>query len=233
MIHYIVALNDSDTYSKWLKPSLEKLQAKSVLEVGNDLGNSMFSKYNYALSNIKFEETDILAFIHEDVRILDENFEKKIEMVFEKRQNVGILGVIGTKCFTENGGWWLSEKEHHVGHIQQQLNNGTDYHMVKKIGYFEDVVSVDGCAFFMSGKMARSFEFDAATFPEKYHFYDVDACFSALQMGFGVAVADIYIHHKSEGPMPPSWLEARVAFLKKWKDLGVQFPAKVSNFQKP
>jgi hypothetical protein len=81
---------------------------------------------------------------------------------------------------------------------------------------------------FISGKMIRDgFRFDEETYPEKYHFYDIDTCFTAHKMNYNVAVADILVHHKSEGPMPKNWFEAREEFKNKWLKNGVNFPVEI------
>ncbi len=46
-------------------------------------------------------------------------------------------------------------------------------------------------------------------------------------MGYNVAVADILVHHKSEGPMQENWFEARKEFETKWKGNGISFPFEV------
>lgn len=225
MINYIVASHDSQIFDTWLKPSLDKFKTSSLALIPNEENDSIFKKYNRGLDLVGVREEDIYCFIHEDIKILDEYFEQKAELVFNKFEDIGVLGVIGTKCVSEKLGWWLCDPKYHVGQIQQGMPDGTDYRMVKKVGFFKNVVSVDGCCFFVSGKMfADGFRFDEKTYPSKYHFYDLDTCFTARQMSYKVAVADILVHHKSEGPMPDNWFQARNEFRTKWEGKGVKFP---------
>lgn len=228
MIHYIVAYHDEAVFKEWLGPSLDKFKESTLTLVENEENDSIFKKYNRGIEKIGVYEDDIYCFIHEDVKILDAYFQEKVEMVFSRYGDIGVLGVIGTTYISENIGWWLCDKKYHVGQIQQGLPNGTNYRMVKNVGFFKNVASVDGCCMFVSGKMIKDgFRFDEATYPGKYHFYDLDTCFTARKMGYSVSVADILVHHKSEGPMPKNWFDARNEFENKWKGMGVKFPFEV------
>jgi hypothetical protein len=225
MIHFIVAHHDNDIFQKWLSPSLEKFKESTLVLVENQEDDSIFKKYNRGLDLVGVKEDDVYCFIHEDIKILDNYFVEKVEMIFSRFKDIGVLGVIGSKLVSDKLGWWLCDIKHHVGQIQQGLPNGTDFRMVKKVGFFKNVASVDGCCMFVSGKMIKDgFRFDEATYKGKYHFYDLDTCFTARQMGYDVAVADILVHHKSEGPMPENWFEARNEFEQKWKGKGINFP---------
>jgi hypothetical protein len=194
----------------------------------------MFSKYNYGLKMLKekLNDDDVVCFVHEDVRILDDHFESKAQMVFDNCPDIGILGVYGTTEFTEGGGWWMTDRKLNCrGHIMQDKPELSEpFHMTEgHIGFYDDLVSVDGCCFFMRGKIAQNYSFDDFTY-DGYHFYDVDCCFSVLEMGYKISVADILIEHASEGPLPDSWHQNRMKFLEKWSLRGKSFPITKNNF---
>ncbi len=158
-IKYIVALGTQETFDENIGPFLE--DKKDVMILKNDIANDIFMKYNYALNNLKFEDDDVLAFIHEDIKVLDKDFEKKVEMVFKHRKDIGILGVYGTTSFPEAGGWWLCNRPLHArGHIYQgypgvvekpfYMSEGPD-----NVGFFDNLTAVDGCCYFMSCRMAK------------------------------------------------------------------------------
>lgn len=234
-IKYIVAHGKKSTYDEHIGPFLENKKHKMI--IGNDVTDDIFKKYNYALNTMEFEDDDILAFVHEDIRILDLKMESKVEMVFKHRKDIGILGVYGTTAFPEAGGWWLCNRELHArGHIYQGFPGVVEkpFYMhdgKHNVGFFDNLTSVDGCCFFMSGRMAKRYRFDERTF-KGYHFYDCDTTFSALQMGYKVAVADILVEHLSEGPLPTSWFTNKDKFIKKWKNLGYKFPVTAGQFIK-
>jgi hypothetical protein len=232
-IKYVVALGTQTIFDNNIGPFLD--DKEDVMILGNDIVKDIFKKYNYALNNLKFNDDDVIAFIHEDIKILDSDFEKKVEMVFNHRNDIGILGVYGTTSFPEAGGWWLCDRKLHArGHIYQGYPGVVEkpFYMSdgsKNVGFFDNLTAVDGCCFFMNGKMAKRYRFDERTF-DGFHFYDCDTTFSAIQMGYKVAVADILVEHQSEGPLPDNWKKNRIKFLNKWKNIGIKFPVTIKSF---
>ena len=224
MVKYIVATKDKQE------------ETSSTLYLDNSYGESIFIKYNKGVS-ITLEnnrQCNIICFHHDDIRILDPFFEKKVEMVFEKFPSIGVLGVIGTKVFNALGGWWTCDrKTETVGHIMQGNPNGKPWHMVDQIGFCKDMVIVDGCcllirsSLFMDGKI----RFDEKTF-KGYHHYDNDICLQTKEAGFDVAVADILIQHTSEGQLSKDWQDNRIKLLNKWVDKGYDFPITTNSFKK-
>lgn len=232
MIKYIVSLNDNKVFENYLKPFLTNREG--VVVVDNSQANTMFKKYNIGLDKLQPTDDDIVCFIHEDIKILDSNFENKLEMIFKLKSDVGLVGVYGTTRFEEAGGWWLCDRRKYArGHIMQDRPDvNQPFHMTEGyVGYYDDMVSVDGCFFAMSGKVAKTYRFDETTY-NGYHFYDVDASLSILEMGYKVAVADILVEHGSEGPLPQSWHDNRLKFLDKWKTKGIKFPITVESFKR-
>ena len=227
MIYYIVAQNNVALYEEYLKPYFDKINKTPIL-ITDDMGNSMFEKYNLGLSHIihDLKDDDIVCFVHEDIKVLDSYLELKTEMVFNMDKNIGVLGVYGTTQFEEAGGWWLCDRAKYArGHIMQgRPDLSKSFHMTDgHVGYYSNLVSVDGCIFFMNGKLAKSYRFEQDYY-DGYHFYDVDACFSAIQQGWKVAVADILVEHASEGAMPEFWHTNKARFIDKWKLKGFMFP---------
>lgn len=239
MIHLIVARHNDEIFKGYLESSLEKFKGLGVLVHqirNNEKHNSMFSKYNLGIEMANPQDDDILVFIHEDVKILDENFCKKLELVFNKKPDVGLVGLIGTTSFPEAGGWWLCDHSLHRGALIQGkpgTSGKETFHMVRKKGYFEDLVSVDGFCFAVRGSVLKDLKFDEETYPEAFHFYDVDFCFSILEKGWDIATCDILLEHASEGPLPESWFKNKERFLNKWKSkTGYMFPITKEQFKK-
>jgi hypothetical protein len=191
--------------------------------------DSIFKKYNKGISFVKDE--DLIVFMHDDVTILDPLFEKKIEIVFKRFPDIAILGVIGTTVFNANGGWWTCNRQlETIGHIIQGHPDGTDHHLIERIGFNKNVISVDGCLFIGRAELFKNgtLKFDASY--DGYHFYDADICVQAKDKGFNVAVADILIRHQSEGPIDKTWHMNRQKFVNKWVEKGYSFPLTVQSF---
>lgn len=228
MISLIVARNDDKIFQEYLDKSLEPFRQRNIdfqiygIHNTQEL-NSMYSKYNTGIALANPADDDILVFVHEDVRIVDENFFHKLSLVFEKRKDVGVVGIVGTKELDING-WWINDRKHHVGHWIQGYDDGSQREMIRKIGYDENMLVVDGCCFAVRGKVAKQIPFMATLFSGYFHFYDYSYCISVLEAGWKVAVADILIYHKSEGGLPANWHEAKNIFHKHYVTKGYRFP---------
>lgn len=194
---------------------------------------SLSSKYNAGLEGMEIEDSDVVVFLHADVRLIDEDFYGKVERVFVENPLVGLVGVYGTTELNRTGAWWMSGRElNGRGHIVQgHPERGLSY-MRDWVGFFDDVVSVDGCMLAFRGKLfSEGFRFDEGI--GGFHFYDVDSSFEVLRRGYKVAVADILIQHNSVGEPDESWLSIREDFLRKWEGLGYKFPVTTRNFKNP
>ena len=230
----VIARHDDNSFNEYLKPCLQRFKdndSVKIAEIFNESEDSIFKKYNRGIDLLEVEDDDVFCFIHEDVRILDKYFLEKIKLIFDSKKDIGVLGLIGTKLFPEQGGWWLTDHKYHFGHLMQGLPNAPTYHMSRGVGFADDLVSVDGFCFFLSSEFVKNYRFDDLSYKQAYHFYDVDTCFSALESKFKVAVADILLEHKSEGPMPQSWHVTKEKFISKWGSKGLKFPVTVSQFK--
>jgi len=230
MIYYVTAVKDvedQDLYT-YLLPSLTTDQSNNLFFVTNDEANSICEKYNIGVQKIKqtygeFGIDDVVVFLHSDVSIHDDLLEDKLELLFDDDKQLGMAGVYGTTLLTEHGGWWMSERSNYGrGHIIQGLETGLTKHMVDRIGYFDDIVSLDGCFMAIRGGIMNYFKFDESY--GGYHFYDVDTSLSLQHEGWKIAVADILIKHQSEGPVGDSWTNSKHSCINKWKAKGVIFP---------
>lgn len=226
MIHFIVAINNDKIFESYLKSSISKFVSEKVSCIGIHNSpelNSMFTKYNFGIQQANPQDDDILIFVHEDVKIIDENLIPKLEMIFSKKPKVGLVGIVGTKELCSEG-WWSNDYKHHVGHWIQEYDNGTQKHMVRKIGFDENMLVVDGCFFAVRGKVAKEVKFLEELYPKSFHFYDYSYCVSVLEAGWKVAVADIKILHKSEGPLSANWNDARRIFHNNLYSKGYKLP---------
>lgn len=239
MIKFIIARgdNDKEVYDKYIGESLQKLNTESY-EVFNDNGEnlSIFQKYNIGIERAKsigIKDDDIICFAHSDVSILDPNFSQKVEIVFKNKSDIGLCGVIGTREYSDNGGWWMTIPKMLSGHIIQEIN-GQSNHLVKgSIGYFDDMVVVDGLILMIRGKLLN----DGLMWDESfdgYHLYDVDICLQVLSKGWKIAVADILVRHKSPGMgfLTKEWHDSKDKIINKYKKMGCEFPITTESFNK-
>jgi GT2 family glycosyltransferase len=233
-IKFIVARHNEEIFNSYLNSSLNKIKEPYDLYnvFDTDTQNSMFSKYNFGIEQANPQDDDIIVFAHEDVRILDENLIPKLELIFKKKPDVGLVGIVGTKVFDGNG-WWSNDYKYHVGAWHQEYENKkTSKHMIRKIGFDDNMLIVDGCFFAVRGKVAKEVKFLDKVFGNYFHFYDYSYSLSVLEAGWKVAVADISILHRSEGQLPPAWHEARQIFRDHYVAKGYTFPLSKEQIKK-
>lgn len=232
MIRFIVAKHSDKVYDQYIGASLAKLDPTVVAsyDVCDKPGehSNIFEKYNMGIDVVRKElsATDIVVFVHEDVRIEDPFFVQKLQMVFEQKKDVGVLGVVGCTEYTERGGWWMHAPTMLRGHVMQELNGSTNHLEKGMKGFFDDIVVVDGLLMAVRPEVLElGVRFDSQTFKHN-DFYDVQFCLDALTAGFRVAVADILVHHASPGMgvYNTNWEQARVALVNKYKEQGFTFP---------
>lgn len=243
-IKAIIAVNDDKIYQDYIGTSIKKygIIAACITNSRTD-DNSIFKKYNAGIDSfinqtderIKLKDDDIMCFIHEDVVILDPNFREKINLVFKKNTNVGMVGVCGATEMSKRGGWYMNTPNIINGHLMQEYSDGSSKHLTfgDNIGYFNNVV-IDGFFMAIKGKLL----IDGLRFDEKaytgFDFYDLDISLSVLEKGFDVVVADILFKHKSEGNgvTTDNWKKNKEIFIKKWENKGYNFPLTQEQFKK-
>lgn len=234
-IGIVIPYHNDKIFEDNINKSLDKIVDSDVryVKIADQINDSIFKKYNRGIEYFKKEglsEGDIVIFAHEDSQLIDPVFFEKIKMVFELKKDVGVLGFIGTSKLDNSAAWWMCEKEQHRGRIAQGHTDGSTTELLKKVGYFEDLVMVDGFCFATRFELANSIKFDDITF-DGWHFYDADYCLSVLDRGYKIAVADILSYHMSTGPLTPDWFKSRSKFIDKWTKKGFKFPITLNSFK--
>jgi len=226
---------DEQKFKTFTEPSLKKIgvQAFQVFDQNKEKPENIFNKYNAGIESLlqnNLQDDDIIVFMHSDVGIIDNIFKEKVELVFNEKPDVAILGIAGAIELNSKGGWWMTTEEKMRGHLIQGNNGGGNaegFHLIKgSIGYFDDLVCVDGCILITKGKFIKEgLIFDVKTF-EYNDFYDIDFCFQAIEMGYKVAVADILIFHQSSGMgvYDDKWKSSKQKFIDKWTKEDRQLP---------
>lgn len=194
---------------------------------------SIFAKYNKAIEELVkkgLSDDSIIIFCHNDVGILDNQFCEKLELAFNKT-NSDLVGVVGTRELKEHCCWWQSVPQMLVGHIiqgakEKKYMEGS--HLIKgQIGFFDDVVFVDGLFMAVRGNVFNNpnIRFRTDIFSDN-HFYDASLCLDLLLNGYNVSVIDLLVYHKSQGAANNNdvWTIERDKFIKYYTGLGLTFP---------
>jgi len=227
--------NDEQKFKMFAEPSMKKIgvQALQVFDKDKEKPENIFKKYNAsieALFKTDLKDDDIIIFAHSDVGIIDNIFKEKLELLFSEKNDVAVVGIAGAIELTERGGWWMTTPDKMRGHLIQGKEGGGQgegFHLQKgAIGYFDDVIAVDGCIMVTLGRFIKEgLAFDDKTY-DSSDFYDIDFCFRAQEMGYKVAVADILVYHQSSGMgvFNEAWKDSKDRFIKKWSDKGLVMP---------
>lgn len=245
-IIFIVARENEEIYNNLVAQSLNKLKHQ-CLQIGDKpnsegkiIKKSITEKYNISLSVLKDQKlaTDdkIFIYCHEDVNILDNLFIEKVNMVFEEKPEIGILGVVGVENITEHG--WLYDKDNKPkGHLILKTDKGKfgqgNHKTIGNVGYYDNVIAIDNCIFAIRGTLIKDdiIQFDIENFSKDRNMYAMDICMQCLKGGYKVAVADILVFHNSLRNMTVSdeWIESKKIFNNKYKDL--KFPININSFK--
>ncbi|SCN21294.1 Chondroitin polymerase [Clostridium sp. N3C] len=139
---------------------------------------SITSAYNFAMKDC---DAKYKVYLHQDVFIINKNFIFDILEVFNN-ENIGMIGVAGSKAIPTNGVWWESNKTYgkvydsHTGKISLlQFSE-----VVEK---YETVKAIDGLIMITQYDIPwRENIFDG------WHFYDISQSIEFIKAGYEVVI---------------------------------------------
>jgi len=193
-----------------------------VLIYENDNEMSLAEVYNKGLEESK---NDLVVFMHDDLIINSTNMAHKINKLFEKFPEYGIIGVAGTTDLV-NGTWWEINKsmEGKMGHTKDGKVWINKYSKEPYIDTLKDVVMVDG-VFFIVDKRKIKHTFD--TDFKGFHFYDLPFCVNNHLQGVKIGVTTKFdLLHLSVGETNDKWEENKKQFEEKFEE---HLPIKMTN----
>lgn len=106
-ICFISCVNDEFKYKECLKyiNSLNIPEGYIIDAIAIRDAYSMTSAYNDAM---KESDAKYKVYLHQDTFIINKNFIKEIINIFNKDENVGMIGLTGAKTMPKSGIWWES-----------------------------------------------------------------------------------------------------------------------------
>ena len=163
--------------------------------IENPQGISLVEIYNRYLDE---SSSDIIAFIHDDIEFLKDNWGLELIRLFKEHEDYGIIGVAGSAEFDEHGMWWNYGKKY--GQVVHR-HNGSSW-----LTAFSDLIKddlkevcvVDGL-FIAVERTRLSNRFDDRF--KGFNHYDTSFCLSNYIEGYpkiGVTT-NIRLAHKSIG----------------------------------
>ena len=225
---------DNESFEKIFQSNMPNIDSEvySIFDE-KDRKFNIFQKYNKAIEELikkGIVDDDVFIFCHNDVGILDTEFKNKIETTF-KETDVTAIGIVGTAELRDHGCWWQSVPNTLRGHLIQGAKDKRTLegiHLIKgAIGFFNDVVAVDGLFMAVKAKVFRdtSIRFRSDIFSDN-HFYDLSFCLDLLLAGYNLGTIDLLVYHQSQGSPNTAevWTRERDKFVSYYKGLGLSFP---------
>lgn len=142
--------------------------------------SSMTEGYQAAM-----EATDAkyIVYLHQDVFILEKNFLKKTIEIFESDDDIGMIGMVGTKKLPKSGIMW--ENKERVGLLRScSLNTVDDFFDLPLEKPYTEVEAVDGLLI-MTNRHDINWRTDLF---DGWDFYDISQSFEYRKKGYKVVV---------------------------------------------
>lgn len=173
--------------------------------IGITGANAINEAYQEGLEKSK---GDLCVFLHEDVLFHSNDWGKKLFGYFQKDDNLGLVGVAGSKSKTYiPSAWWDCPEEDKVIRIIQHFSNGEvqeQYQGFTK-SKLEQVATIDGV--FMALRKSVPVHFDQSL--PGFHGYDLDLSLGVKKLGYSLRVSqEILLEHFSIGKLSMSWIKA-------------------------
>lgn len=192
-----------------------------IIEKVNNGEKSLTQVYNEILDESTF---NIVVFLHDDLIIETKSLAEKINRMFVKNPEYGIIGIAGTTDLVD-GRWWTI-KESMTGIVSHTSNGKTwvSKYSEDQGNKIKDVVVVDGLFFAVNKeKIKQRFDEDF----DGFHFYDVSFCLLNYLKDVKIGVTTQFkITHKSVGMVNDQWNINKLQFEDKFKD---NLPIRLTN----
>ena len=144
--------------------------------VVND-AKSMCAGYNEAM---KASKSEYKIYMHHDVRILDKYFLFYLLNIFAYDENIGMIGMVGTREFAEDGLVWHGQL--YGSWIEGKVDSATMYSCYET-NELHDVLLADGLLLATRHDILwREDLFDS------WHFYDASQCMEFKKAGYKVVI---------------------------------------------
>jgi len=163
----------------------------------------------------------VLVFMHEDVWMMEKDWDVVLLKKFKELPEMQILGVAGSAYLVDYpyALWAAAPIPWTFGKVVHLVEEKDEFclSLYNDREGDQEAVVVDGLWFAVRKTLFEKCRFDEQTFT-KFHFYDLDICMQALEFGKVYITTDIRVLHKSMGSFKEEWKEWNSIFIQKWKD---------------
>ena len=192
-----------------------------VIQIVNDGEMSLPQAYNKGLDMAK---NDIVVFCHDDLIFETKGWGQKLQKLFNKNPEYGILGIAGTTDLLDGRWWTLKESMNGIVSHQHEGKKWTNYYSKDQGNKITEMVVLDGL-FFVIDKTKIKHKFDESF--DGFHFYDLAFCFPNYLDGVKIGLTTlIRVTHLSVGMTNQQWEDNKTKFEERYKD---NLPVRLSN----
>lgn len=178
--------------------------------------------YNQGAKEANF---DLLCFVHEDVKILTQNWGNIVSGIFSENPALGLLGIAGGDYKSLAPSSWFNFEappefpgKKYINLIQgykfEDLGPQHDYSNPKN-EELSRVACIDGVWMCTRKSIAKEFKFDEQML-KSFHGYDIDFSLAVAQKHAIAVTFEVLLHHYSEGGSTRGWVEDLAKVHKKW-----------------
>jgi glycosyltransferase involved in cell wall biosynthesis len=196
-----------DEYKKYILNSFNNKDTQ-LLIYENDNQYSLCELYNKGLDE---STNDIVVFMHDDLIIDTPDLTPKINHLFKKNSEHGIIGLAGTDNLI-SGMWW-EDKTSMYGIVNHEANGQkftSTYNEQRFNEKVKEVIVIDGLFMMVhKGRIKNRFNEEFKGF----HFYDLPFCLDNFKNGVKIGVTTkIRVTHKSVGVTNKQWEKNKLFF---------------------
>jgi GT2 family glycosyltransferase len=174
--------------------------------------------YNQAIDESK-NNPAILIFVHDDVSICDYYWQQRVRLGLEKFQIVGVAG--NTRRLPGQPGWIMINTNMQLddySYLSGAIGQDTQF-PPRRVDVFgppgQACKLLDGVFLAVRSDVLHQFglRFDPIF---KFHFYDLDFCRRAEQLGLSMGTIDLSLVHASLGRVDDVWQNSLHNYQTKW-----------------
>jgi glycosyltransferase involved in cell wall biosynthesis len=176
---------------------------------------SIFEAYNLGIDN---STGDYLCFIHDDILFHTNCWGNVIQGIFNRDQQIGLIGVAGAKSKTKMPSlWWSCPKEDKIASIIQHIPDRETERWKSGFGKESliEVVAIDGV--FMVLRKDDRIRFNSEM--TGFHNYDLNLSFECKKLGYSIMVTnEMLIEHFSLGTIKDEWVDSSYQLYRLYKN---------------
>lgn len=186
----------------------------------------LFTQNSRGLSDVYNEAIDesktapaILVFIHDDVLVPDFYWGNRIRSSLEKFDLIGVAG--NKRRLPKQPGWIIQNVNYELddyANLSGAIGQGNGF-PPEKIDFFgpfnQECKLMDGVflAAYSETLQTSGLKFDSQF---HFHFYDLDFCRRAEELGLKMGTTDLTLIHQSYGQLNQQWINSYELYLQKW-----------------